>query len=109
MHVRASKAPYHRMRFNHDFQSNVQGICSTDAAADTAWWRYQMETFSGSLANCEGQWRGALIFSLISACINGWVNNRKAGDLRRHLTHYDVTVMGVWTVFFREGNSERCK
>ena len=35
MHVRASKSPYHRMRFNHDFQSNVQGICSTDAAADT--------------------------------------------------------------------------
>ena len=26
--------------------------------------------------------------------INGWVNNREAGDLRRHRTHYDVTVMG---------------
>ena len=25
--------------------------------------------------------------------LNGWVNNRKAGDLRRHRTHYDVTVM----------------
>ena len=24
---------------------------------------------------------------------NGWVNNRKAGDLRRHLAHYDVSVM----------------
>ena len=23
----------------------------------------------------------------------GWVNNREAGDLRRHRTHYDVTVM----------------
>ena len=41
----------------------------------------------------EGQWRGALIFSLIRAWINGWVNNREAGDLRRHGTHYDVTVM----------------
>ena len=25
--------------------------------------------------------------------INGWVNNREAGDLRRHCAHYDVTVM----------------
>ena len=41
----------------------------------------------------EGQWRGALMFSLIYAWINGWVNNREAGDLRRHRAHYDVTVM----------------
>ena len=25
--------------------------------------------------------------------INDWVNNRKAGDLRRHRGHYDVIVM----------------
>ena len=37
----------------------------------------------------KGQWRGALMFSLIYAGINGWVNNREAGDLRRHR----VTVM----------------
>ena len=24
----------------------------------------------------------------------GWINNREAGDLRRHCAHYDVTVMG---------------
>ena len=24
---------------------------------------------------------------------NGWVNNRNAGDMRRHRAHYDVTVM----------------
>ena len=41
----------------------------------------------------KGQWRGALIFSLICVWINGWVNNRGAGDLRRYLAHYDVTVM----------------
>ena len=41
----------------------------------------------------KGQWRGALMFSLICVSINGWVNNRKAGDLRRHRTHYDVIVM----------------
>ena len=41
----------------------------------------------------KGQWRGALMFSLISAWINGWVNIGEAGDLRRHRAHYDVTVM----------------
>ena len=33
------------------------------------------------------------MFSLICAGMNGWVNNREAGDLRRHHAHYDVTVM----------------
>ena len=41
----------------------------------------------------KGQWHGALMFSLICAWINGWVNSGKAGDLRRHRAHYDVTVM----------------
>ena len=41
----------------------------------------------------KGQWRGALMFTLICARIIGWVNNREAGDLRRHRAHYDVTVM----------------
>ena len=42
----------------------------------------------------KGQWRGALMFSLICAWINGWINNREAGDLRRHrIIHYDVTVI----------------
>ena len=41
----------------------------------------------------KGQWRGALMFALICASINGWINNGEAGDLRHHHTHYDVTVM----------------
>ena len=41
----------------------------------------------------KGQWRGALMFSLICIWINGWVNNREAGDLRRYRAHYDVTEM----------------
>ena len=41
----------------------------------------------------KGQWRGALMFSLICVWINGWVNNREAGDLRRYRAHYDITVM----------------
>ena len=65
-----------------------------------------METFSALLAICagnspvpgefpthKGQWRGALMFSLICARINGWVNNGEAGDLRRHGVHYDVIIM----------------
>ena len=41
----------------------------------------------------KGQWRLALMLSLIWAWLNGWVNNGGAGDLRRHRAHYDVTVM----------------
>ena len=58
-----------------------------------------METFCALLANCagnsphKGQWRGALMFSLIYALINSWVNTSEAGDLRRHRGHYDVSVM----------------
>ena len=69
------------------------------------WWRHQMETFSALLALCagnspppvnsphKGKWRGASIFSLICARINGWVNNGEAGDLRHHRAHYGITVV----------------
>ena len=40
----------------------------------------------------KGQWRGALMFSLICVWINDWVNNREAGDLRRYRAHYDVNL-----------------
>ena len=71
------------------------------------WWRHQMEPFSALLALCagnssvpvnsshKGQWRGALMFSLICARINDWVNNSEAGDLRRYRGHYDVNVMNT--------------
>ena len=59
----------------------------------------------------KGQWRGALMFSLICAWINGRVNNGEAGDLRRHRAHYDVTVMGnrlspvrCWAVTWTNGD-----
>ena len=73
-----------------------------------SWWRHrrnQMETFSALLAICagnspvpvnsphKGQWRGALMFSLICARINDWVSNREAGDLRRHRGHYYFDVI----------------
>ena len=41
----------------------------------------------------KGHLRGALMFSLICAWINGWVNSRETGDLRRHRAIYDVIVM----------------
>ena len=46
----------------------------------------------------KGQWRGALMFSLICVWINDWENNREAWDLRRYCAHYDVIVMdGLYT------------
>ena len=41
----------------------------------------------------KGKWRGALVYSLICAWMNNSVNNRQAGDLRRHRAHYHVTVL----------------
>ena len=64
-----------------------------------------MEAFSALLALCagihrspvnsphKGQWRGALMFSLICAWMNGWVINGETGDLRRNRANFDVIVM----------------
>ena len=85
---------------------NATGTRSNESQQN-AWWRHQMETFFALLALCagnspvpvnsphKGQWRGALMFSLICSWINDWVNNREAGDLRRHRGYYDVSVMGI--------------
>ena len=69
----------------------------------TPWWRHRMETFSTSLALCAGnspvtgEFRSQRpvmrSFDVFFAWANGWVNNRDAGDLRRHRAHDDVTVM----------------
>ena len=73
-----------------------------------------METFSALLAICaenspvpvnsphKGQWRGALMFSLICVWINDWVNNGEAGDLRRYRIHYDVTVMRKYVTIHQQ-------
>ena len=66
-----------------------------------------METFYALLAICVGNSPVTsefpaqiasdaedLMFSLICAWINGWANNAKAGDLRRHRAHYGVRVLG---------------
>ena len=90
MHMKSHKSP---ARISGPFVGRI------------SWWRHQMATFSALLAFVrgnhrlpvksphKGQWRGALIFSLIWAWTNGWVNNRDAGDVRRHRAHYNVTVV----------------
>ena len=78
-------------------------ICMT-AKWGPPWWRHQIETFSALLVFCagnstvtgefpthKGQWRGALMFSLIFAWANGWTNHRDAGDLRRQWRHYNAS------------------
>ena len=52
----------------------------------------------------KGQWRGALMLSLICVGINDWVNNRDAGDLRRDRAHYDVTLMPHYLLNHCSGN-----
>ena len=75
------------------------------AAIIASWWRHQMETFPALLAIYAGNSpvpgefpvqrpvTRSFDVSLICVWINTWVNNREAGDLRCHHTHYDVIVM----------------
>ena len=44
----------------------------------------------------KGQWRGALMFSLICSWTNVWINNGDAGDLKRYRAHCDFTVLYAW-------------
>ena len=69
------------------------------------WWRQKMQTFprywpfvweiNRSPVNFthKGQWRGALIFIMISAWTHGWANNRDTSDLRHYRAHYGDTVI----------------
>ena len=55
----------------------------------------------------KGQWREALMLSLVCAWIYGLVNNRDAGDLRRHHAHYDVIVVNRTSVPEPDGRTVR--
>ena len=59
--------------------------------------------FHGSPVNSLTQARYAELWCYLWSApwINGWVNNRKAGDLRRHRAHYDVIVMIVYNLCCR--------
>ena len=94
----------------HALTAQWPNFVAINLLAFESWWRHQMETFSALLAFCaenspspvnsphKTQWRGAWMFSLICTWINSWVNNPEAGDLRRHRTHCDVSVMWIWNV-----------
>ena len=74
--------------------SQASNTVSFVSISRKSWWRHQIETFSALLALCagnyqspldsphKGQWRGALMFSLICAWTNGWANNRDAVTLK---------------------------
>ena len=112
---RASNAENASIWWHHHAPSYFGYRCQT-------WWCHQMETFSALLAFCEGkspftgQWRGALMFSLICSWINGWVNNHKAGwwfetplrSSRHHCNDTDCsdpggkqqeTLTGAWPIY----------
>ena len=58
----------------------------------------------------KGHWRGAIMFSLICAWKNGWVNSHETGDWRHRRAHYDVTVMYmvfVWILNFIRRNYKK--
>ena len=48
------------------------------------------------------------MFSLICSWINGWVNNREAGDSRHHRAHYDIICIEMNVVRVRGAACERC-
>ena len=68
---------------------------------ETAWLCNDVSHWLGAslfmMASSNGNITALLILcagnSLICAWINCWANNREAGDLRRHCSQYDVTVM----------------
>ena len=71
---------------------NVEGLAS----------RAMMTSSNGSIVRVTGplcgefighRWRAAMMFSLISAWINDWVNNGEVSDLRRHCAHYNANAM----------------
>ena len=86
-------------------------IAHIHSLIDKKWGHHQMETFSALLALVRGIHRW-IIFTkasdaelwwvfFICAWIDSFVNNRKAGDLRRHRVQYDVTVMTRWCPVYR--------
>ena len=132
MHLKMSPAKWrpfclglNLLKINANFNPTSEGdnlmLCGLHCRKwHKTWWRHQMEAFSALLAICVGNSpvsgefpaqrpvRGALMFYLIWASTNGWVNNREAGDLRRYRAHYYVIVMmhrddlGVWMLQFDE-------
>ena len=75
-------------RLNPSVDNSVKWQSSHD---DVIKWKH----FPRYWSVVQGQWRGALIFSLFRSWTKDWINARDAGDLIRHRAHYDVTVMPI--------------
>ena len=93
---------YHSVELNHAVGPGHTDICNCSLHDEVIKWDIfritgpLFEEFTVEFPH-KGRWRRALIFSLMCVWINGWVNNREADDLRRHRTHYDVTLMCALT------------
>ena len=86
--------------FNQEYDVCLLFVSTCFLNINHSWWRHPMETFprywpfvrgihrSPMNSPQKGQWRGALMFSLICAWANGRAHSRDAGDLRRHRAHY---------------------
>ena len=106
-----AKGPIWRMKLHDCTQQLFQQAILTGPQrhrhGHLSWWRHQMETFSAFLALCErNPWVNGGFpsqkpvtrnFDVCLTCVwtNGWANNRDAGDLGRHCTHYYVIVMST--------------
>ena len=78
--------------FTQNFLSNLLGY--NDMKRFQRYWRFVCGIHRPPVNSPhKGHWRGALMFSLICAWINGWANIREADELRSHRVHYDVIVM----------------
>ena len=101
------------IKFKHKtiFRTNLW-YCNKLEFPQVTWWRHQVETFSALLALCEGnhrspvdsprkgQLRGKLMLPLFFCTwTHIWANNRDTGELRRHRTHYNVTVISCFPLF----------
>ena len=78
--------------------------CISSIICSIIWWSPQMQTFSALLTPYagnspvtgeQGKLRWTLMFSLICTWTNVWVNNRDAGELTRHRSHYDCNE--IWS------------
>ena len=96
---------YTRPQFGHHY------VCRCQQAqcwliGYVSWWRHQIETFFRVTGPLNGEFTGhrwiphtkasdAELWCLLWSApwINGWINNREAGGLKRHRAHHDVIVM----------------
>ena len=90
----------------------IRQHCLSTRSSVSWWWNNMMTSSQGNIfcvtglfvrgihrsplnSPRKGQWRGALILSLIWAWTNDRVNKRDAGDFIRQRAHYDIGVMMI--------------